>query len=106
MSCAGWNGVIYIYKMVFHISCYSYGISENGSHAGAVIYSDFGSYSMDAIRFDDHYSTPEFLRAVEAVEHFGFRTRIDLAFQRAETKLFVKEGGMGDDFGFYYIGMT
>ena len=72
----------------------SYGISENGSHAGAVIYSDFGRYSNAAIKFNDHFSTPDFLKAVEKVEHFGYRTRIDLAFKVATEELFAEKGGV------------
>ncbi|XP_066928415.1 uncharacterized protein [Clytia hemisphaerica] len=72
----------------------SYGISKEGSHAGAVIYSDFGRFSTASIKFTDHFSTPSFLKSVEKVEHFGFRTRIDLAFLVAQDQLFTVKGGM------------
>jgi len=67
-------------------------ISETGTHAGVVIFSDIGYVKM-TIKLNDHMDTKSFNEAVKKSPYYGWRTRIDLGFEVVEKELFnVKNG--------------
>ena len=79
--------------MIFIISFHRFGLSEKGTHAGVIVFSDFGRYSNLEIKFDKYYNLKPFLEHVERLPFYGYRTRIDLAFEIADKQLFSKAGG-------------
>jgi len=67
----------------------TFGLSEDGFRAGVVTF----SYGADiSLKFDDHYDSDSFNRAVDDIPLVGSTTRIDLALQKTE-ELFTKENG-------------
>ena len=71
----------------------SFGLSQNGTHAGVVVFSDHLPYTKLEIKFDQYYNLKPFLEHIERLPFYAYRTRIDLAFQIAEKELFSKSGG-------------
>lgn len=57
------------------------------------MFSDAGAYTNLAFDFDTYYNLSEFARSVENLPFPGYRTRIDLAFDLADSVLFTKEAG-------------
>merc|ERR1711931_247945 len=67
----------------------TFGLSEDGFRAGVVTFSHGADIS---IKFDDHYDSDSFNRAVDDIPLVGSITRIDLALQKTE-ELFTKDNG-------------
>merc|ERR1719348_2387396 len=68
----------------------TFGLSEDGFRAGVVTF----SYGADiSIKFDDHYDSASFNRAVDDIPLVGATTRIDLALKKAKKELFTAKNG-------------
>jgi len=68
----------------------TFGLSEDGFRAGVVTF----SYGADiSIKFDDHYDSASFNRAVDNIPLVGATTRIDLALKKAKKELFTAKNG-------------
>merc|ERR1712168_1643541 len=67
----------------------TFGLSEDGFRAGVVTFSHGADIS---IKFNNHYDSDSFNRAVDHIPLVGSITRIDLALQKTE-ELFTKENG-------------
>merc|ERR1712212_1206166 len=67
----------------------TFGLSEDGFRAGVVTFSHGADIS---IKFNNHYDSDSFNRAVDDIPLVGSITRIDLALQKTE-ELFTKENG-------------
>jgi len=72
-----------------------FGLSEDGHHAGAVVFSDKGYIDLH-IKLDEFYDTDAFNAKIRKARMFGYRTRIDEAFRTVEEQLFVTSGGVRD----------
>jgi len=69
-----------------------FGLSETGTHAAVVIFSDIG-YVKLTIKLKDFYDVEKFNQAVANSPFYGWRTRIDLGLQVVKDELFtVAEG--------------
>ena len=77
----------------FFVNYYRFGISEVTTHAGVVLFSDAKQYTNVTIKLMDYLTTKSFNQAVMASKYYGYRTRIDLAFQKVEEELFTIAGG-------------
>ena len=78
---------------VLSIKNFSFGLSKTGTHAGVIVFSDYGKYTKMEFDFNKYYNLSEFARHVEKLPFPGYRTRIDLAFDIADQELFTKEAG-------------
>merc|ERR1711931_192948 len=68
----------------------TFGLSEDGFRAGVVTF----SYGADiSLKFDDHYDSNSFNRAVDNIPLVGATTRIDLALKKAKKELFTAKNG-------------
>merc|ERR1711962_345316 len=72
-----------------------FGISETGTHAGVVIFSDepIGEFIKMTIKMNDFFDTKSFNNEVKKSPYFGWRTRIDLGFNVVENELFNVANG-------------
>jgi len=68
-------------------------ISDGGTHAGAVVFSDHSNYTRVTIKLNQFSNPYDFNRAIANSPFIGYRTRIDLAFKRVEEELFTIKGG-------------
>ncbi|XP_065072057.1 LOW QUALITY PROTEIN: uncharacterized protein LOC135696557 [Rhopilema esculentum] len=66
------------------------GLSENGTHIGLVLFSQFASVP---IKFNDYYVLEEFKEGVQLLAHKYSVTRIDEGLKAAYDKLFTKGYG-------------
>ena len=73
---------------------YAFGVSESGSHAGVITYSDDADLN---IRFDEYKRLESFNGAVDNLPYSKGRTRIDKALQLASSQLFSVGAGMRAD---------
>lgn len=76
----------------------SFQITETESHAGVITFSDHTKYTKLQIPLNKYYTTREFVNAVGELEYFGYRTRIDLAFDIAQNELFTLKNGARPSF--------
>ena len=67
------------------------GMSQSGTHASVVIFSDTAKVQ---IRLDDHDDIREFNKALDDVPYLGKKTRIDKALQVALGGVFNSRAGM------------
>ena len=72
-------------------------ISETGTHAGVIIFSDIG-WTKVTIKLNQFYNTTSFNAAVRMSPFYGYRTRMDLAFKLAKDELFTLAGGICERF--------
>ena len=77
---------------IFMFVIFRFNISETGTHAGVVIFSDIGYVKM-TIRMNDFFNTKDFNRAVRLSPFYGWRTRIDLGFNVVQNELLTIAGG-------------
>lgn len=71
----------------------SFGLSKEGTHVGAVVFSDAGRYTRLAFDFNAYYNLTKLARFVETLPFYGYRTRIDLALEVANKELFTEKAG-------------
>ena len=62
-----------------------FGISQSGTHAGAVVFSDFARV---VIKFNDYFDVSSFKKALDVLPTPRGGTRIDIALQLAHRDLF------------------
>jgi len=70
-----------------------FNISKNGARAGAVVFSDRLPYTKVHSRLTDHESNDAFKTSILAAPHMGYRTRIDLALEKARDDIFDPANG-------------
>ena len=70
---------------------YAFGVSEAGSHAGIITYSDDAELN---INFEKYKSLDSFNQAVDSLPYSKGRTRIDKALDLASNQLFTVQEGM------------
>ena len=68
-------------------------MSTNGSHYGAIVFSDFGLQTSLELNFNEFFDLESLAKKVERLTYKGYRTRIDLAFEIADKQLFTERGG-------------
>ena len=86
--------LIYKYSSKFYLSLpLRFEISEDGTHAAAVVFSDAGSWTKVTIKFNDFFTSTGFRNAIYKSEKTTYRTRIDRAFDLATDIVFKKENG-------------
>lgn len=72
---------------------FRFNISKNGARAGAVVFSDRLPYTKVHSRLTDHESNDAFKTSILAAPHMGYRTRIDLALEKARDDIFDPANG-------------
>jgi len=70
-----------------------FGISETGTHAGVVVFSDYKNHTRVTIKMNEYFSTEAFNNGIANSPFIGYRTRIDYAFEKVEKELFTIKGG-------------
>ena len=58
------------------------------------MFSDYGTQTSLEVTFNEFYDLERLVKKVERMSYKGYRTRIDLAFEIADKKLFTQQGGM------------
>lgn len=76
---------------------FSFQFSTNGAHGSVIVFSDRINekvqYTKVTIKLNNNLSGFEFGEAINETPYFGFRTRIDLAFELADKVVFTAENG-------------
>jgi len=85
-----WQKELFFVQQIAH----RFNISEAGAHAGVVVFSDLSHTTRVEIKMKDYLNWKDFNEAVKNLPYIGYRTRMDLAFNRTHQELFTKEGGV------------
>ena len=59
-----------------------------------VVFSDLAHTTRVEITMKQYLNWQDFNEAVKKLPYIGYRTRMDLAFNRTHEELFTKEGGL------------
>lgn len=81
-------------KSLVKVVAASLGLSQQGSRAGVITYSEDAEYS---IKMSDNFDIASFSKAVDQIPLMGKTTRIDRALRLAQKVMFTQENGARDD---------
>lgn len=82
-----------IAKDFLKLSAATFGVSENGTRSGVILFSKKAELS---IKLNSYYDTAAFYEAVNQIRYMQSQTFIDKALRLAQTQLFTKENGARD----------